>query len=277
MSLTNKALFVIERNLSDAISLSWVADQCNSSQFHLVRAFGEATGFSLMEYVRSRRLTNAAHELAKGTGDILSIALDQQYASHEAFSRAFKARFGKSPDEVRKARSTHGLPLVEAIRQKEGKGVPLKEPTVKSVGELKFVGLSRNVPYDQMQTIAGQWQHFMSNCYRNVDNKLPEPPVGVTTASTHDGLDYLCAAEVSSFGEVPKGCTKLTLAPGAYAVFAHDGHITDLRQTYDAIWNEWFPKSGKSPAETSGLERHNASFDPRTGNGGVTIWIPIMS
>lgn len=175
MSLANKALFVVERNLSAAISLSWVADQCDASPFHLVRAFGEATGFSLMDYVRCRRLTSAARELATGTEDILSIALNHRYASHEAFTRAFKARFGKSPDEVRKARSTDGLPLIEAIGHKEGKHAPLKEPKVKALGGLTFVGLSRNVRYDQMQTIAGQWQQFMSSCYRDVKNKLPGP------------------------------------------------------------------------------------------------------
>ena len=275
MSLAERALFVIERNLSGPISLSWVAEQCSSSPFHLVRAFGEATGFCLMEYVRGRRLTDAAIALAKGAEDILSVALDQQYASHEAFSRAFKARFGRSPEEVRKARSTVGLPLIEAIRHEKGKGMPLKEPELKAVGELKFVGLSRMVLYDQMQTIAGQWQQFMADDYGDIENKLPEPPVGVTTASTDGGINYVCAAGVSDFSDVPKSCTKLTLAPATYAVFEHSAHVTELRQTYDAIWNEWLPKSGKIPSDAPGFERHNWTFDPRTGNGGLTIWLPI--
>ena len=277
MSLTNRALFIVERNLAGAISLGWVARQCGSSPFHLVRAFGEATGFSLMEYVRGRRLTDAAHELAAGAGDILSVALEHQYASHEAFSRAFKSRFGKSPDEVRKARSTDGLPLVEPIRHKEGKGMQLKEPRIQIEGEMKFVGLRRNVLYQDMQTIAQQWQQFMSTYYADIKNKTSEPPVGITAAANDDGIDYVCAARVSEFGEIPTGCVKLTLAPATYAVFVHDGHITEIRQTYDAIWNEWFPKSGKHPAEAPGLERHNASFDPRTGNGGVTIWLPVKT
>ena len=53
--------------------------------------------------------------------------------------------------------------------------------------------------------------------------------------------------------------------------------MTQLRETYEAIWNDWFAKSGKTPAEAPGFERHNDSFDPRTGNGGVTIWIPIRA
>jgi AraC family transcriptional regulator len=58
---------------------------------------------------------------------------------------------------------------------------------------------------------------------------------------------------------------------------AADGHITQIREAYQAIWNDWFPKSGKTPAEAPSFERHNDSFDPRTGHGGVTIWIPIRA
>jgi AraC family transcriptional regulator len=153
----------------------------------------------------------------------------------------------------------------------------LKEPRIKTEGELKFIGLSKNVPFQEMQAIAGQWQQFMSTFYGEIENKIAEPPVGITTAADDDGIDYVCAAGVNKFGGIPKVCIKLTVAPATYAVFAHDGHVTEIRETYDAIWNEWFPKSGKVPAEAPGFERHNPSFDPRTGNGGVTIWLPIRT
>ena len=70
-----------------------------------------------MEYLRGRRLTEAAYALAAGADDILSVALDSCYASHEAFSRAFKAHFGRTPEEVRKSESIEGLRLVDAIRR----------------------------------------------------------------------------------------------------------------------------------------------------------------
>ena len=127
MSVAAKAIFIVERNLGLNLSLGWLAEQCNVSRFHLVRAFGEATGFSLMEYVRARRLTLAAQALASGTADILTLALDHRYASHEAFSRAFKSRFDKTPEDVRRARSTVGLPLVAAINLVEDKEMQLKD------------------------------------------------------------------------------------------------------------------------------------------------------
>jgi AraC family transcriptional regulator len=277
MSVTNKALFVIERNLYSDLTLDQIARYCDVSRFHLAHAFGESTGLSVMEYLRGRRLAEAAYALASGADDILSLALDSRYASHEAFSRAFKARFGRTPEEVRKSESIEGLKLVDAIRHLESKAMTLKEPRIDKAGELLFVGLSEHVPYKDMQNVARQWERFMSGLYGEIDHKLAEPPVGIATGSNGDGIEYVCAAGVTKFGSVPKTCIKVTLAPATYAVFAHDDHVTQIRETYEAIWNDWFPKIGKTPAEAPSFERHNDTFDPRTGNGGVTIWIPIRA
>jgi AraC family transcriptional regulator len=277
MLLTNRALFVIERNLNSDLSLERIACYCDVSRFHLAHAFGESIELSVMDYVRGRRLTEAAYALATSGGNILNIALDSHYSSHEAFSRAFKVKFGRTPEEVRKTQTVNGLTLVNAVRHLESKAMKVKEPRIDSVGELLFVGLNEHVAYAEMQSIAGQWQRFMSSLYGNIEHKLDEPPVGITTGQKENGIDYVCAAGVSTFGRVPLGCIKVTLTPAKYAVFAHDGHITQLRETYNAIWNDWFPKSGRIPAEAPGFERHNSAFDPRTGNGGVTIWLPIKT
>src|SRR4051812_50018530 len=69
----------------------------------MVRAFAAATGFSVMRYARARRLSNAARALGAGAPDILSLALDADYSSHEAFTRAFRDHFGVTPEAVRAA------------------------------------------------------------------------------------------------------------------------------------------------------------------------------
>jgi AraC-like DNA-binding protein len=89
---------------------------CDVSRFHLAHAFGKSTGLSVTEYLRCRRLTQAAYALAAGANDILSVALDSGYASHEA-SRAFKAQFGeKVRDREKAARnsSTHTIAATSA-------------------------------------------------------------------------------------------------------------------------------------------------------------------
>ena len=117
MSLTNKALFIIERNLTSALTLASIAENCEASRFHLAHAFGKSTGLSVTEYLRCRRLTQAAYALAAGANDILSVALDSGYASHEAFSRAFKAQFGETVRGLEKAvrnSSTHTIAATSA-------------------------------------------------------------------------------------------------------------------------------------------------------------------
>src|SRR5271168_4403298 len=101
MSPAQKALWFIESHLAEPITLDEISAVAEVSRFHLVRAFGEATGFSVMRYVRARRLTEAARSLAAGAPDILSLALDADYGSHEAFTRAFRDQFGLTPETVR--------------------------------------------------------------------------------------------------------------------------------------------------------------------------------
>jgi len=277
VSLTNRALFVIERNLNRDLSLGEIAKSCDVSRFHLAHAFGEATGLAVMQYVRGRRLTEAAYALASGADDILSVALEYGYASHEAFTRAFKSHFGRTPEEVRKAESVKDLTLVNAIRFVECGGTHLEPPRIERLGEMKFVGLSERHVYGETEQIPGQWRRFMAEYYPLIENKTEPIPAGITTRSEIEGeLNYICAAEVSCTDAVPKGLVKLTMAPATYAVFAHNEHITRLHHTFVSIWNEWLPASGKQPADAPSFERHNPSFDPRTGEGGVTIWIPIV-
>ena len=98
MSVTSKALWYIESHLTGDLSLEAIAGIIGVSRFHLSRAFGVSTGCPLAVYVRTRRLSEAAKTLARGAPDILAIALDSGYGSHEAFTRAFRQQIGLTPD-----------------------------------------------------------------------------------------------------------------------------------------------------------------------------------
>src|ERR1700731_2465360 len=89
MNPAQKALWFIESHLAGELTLDEIAGVAGISRFHLGRAFAAATGLSVMRYVRARRLSEAARALASGAPDILSVALDADYGSHEAFTRAF--------------------------------------------------------------------------------------------------------------------------------------------------------------------------------------------
>lgn len=277
MALTNKAIWVIERNLERPLTLNEVADACGVSKYHLAHAFGESAGLSVMQYVRSRRLTAAAQSLATGAPDILALALETGYGSHEAFSRAFRAQFGTTPEKVRQKASTEDLPMVKPMKVSEQSTIELEPPRFVSGEPMLIVGLAQRHSFESTQGIPNQWQTFMS-AYGEIQNKARPIPVGISMNMDDDGnFEYVCGVEVSRFGKIPSGFIELRIPAQTYAVFLHREHVSKITATYFAIWNNWLPDHNRVAADGPCLERHLETFDPRTGLGGVEIWIPIKN
>src|SRR5580658_9569262 len=160
MNLVGKALWYIESHFAEEISLEDIAAACDVSRFHISRAFGLATGRSVMRYVRGRRLTEAARSLSLGAADILSVALDAGYGSHEAFTRAFRDQFGVTPEAVRLRGDLDNLELVESIKMDETMAVPLEEPRREAGGALLIVGSRARYSLETIAGIPAQWQRF---------------------------------------------------------------------------------------------------------------------
>src|SRR5262252_6879844 len=119
MDPVGKALWFIESHYAQDIALEAIAAAGGVSRYYLSRAFGYSTGHSIMRYVRARRLTEAARALVNGAPDILTVALDAGYGSHEAFTRAFRDQFGLTPEQIRAQGHLSNLQLVAPLRIEE--------------------------------------------------------------------------------------------------------------------------------------------------------------
>jgi AraC family transcriptional regulator len=108
------------------------------------RAFSVATGLSILAYIRGRRLTEAARKLAGGAPDILSVALEASYNSHEAFTRAFGLQFGVTPEILRIRGTLENLELVEPSPMcQSSKKTKLENPRMVKGKPLLVAGLSQ--------------------------------------------------------------------------------------------------------------------------------------
>jgi AraC family transcriptional regulator len=273
MSLANRALFTIERNLRAELSLAGIAETCNVSRYHLAHAFGETTGMPVMGYVRSRRLSEAAKRLADGADNILDLALEYGYASHEAFGRAFRSQFGTTPEAVRRD-GVGKLPLTAPVSVGEGTRKKVAPHRIVEAPAFAFVGLAAQIPFGGTHTIPAQWERFMQNYYSGIDDKADDIPWGVNASLDEDGnFTYVTAAKVKRAAAAPKDLTIVRTYARRYAVFRHDDHVYTLPQTYMSIWNDWTPDTGVADAPS--LEQHLPTFDTRTGYGGVELWIPL--
>ena len=275
MTPVGKALWYIESHFAGEISLDQVAAAGGVSRYYLSRAFAEATGFPVMQYVRARRLSEAARALAAGAPDILSVALATGYGSHEAFTRAFRDRFGVTPEAVRAERNVATLSLVEPIKMDESMLTTLEPPRFENGKTLLIAGLSERYDCDSSKAIPAQWQRFMPYI-GNIPGQIGRTAYGVCCNSDEEGnFDYICGVEVSDFSELPPELARLRIPARRYAVFTHRDHISTIRRTVNTIWNKWLPESGYEVADAPDFERYGPEFNPETGTGGVEIWIPL--
>jgi len=275
MAIADTALWIIERNSSRDLSLNAIAAACNVSRSHLANAFGTASGWPVMAYVRARRLSEAAKRLAAGAPDILAVALDHGYGSHEAFTRAFRDQFGTTPEEVRNGGGTDGLQLVAPLRLRDGPARAVA-PDLRTLGRMHLVGLSAPCSFASTIAIPAQWQTFMSEHYADIPNKTRGMPIGLCRAADDEGgFEYMCAARVGAAASPNRPLCHVQIAAGRYAVFEHRDHVSTIFDTYTAIWNVALPAASLTAGNGPALEFHHDDFDPATGLGGLTLWIPL--
>jgi len=277
MNAVGKAIWFIETHFSGDISLDDVAKSAGVSRYYMARAFGFATGRSVIRYVRGRRLTEAARSLANGAPDIMTVALDAGYGSHEAFTRAFRDEFGLTPEAVRAQRHLCNVELVEPIKLDETLIVDLKATRFENGKPLLIAGLGERYTWETSKAAPAQWQRFVPYL-GNISRQVGRATFGVACNGDDDGnFDYIAGVEVTDFSDLPAAFSRVRLGQQKYAVFSHRDHISTIRRTVNTIWSKWLPESGHEVADAPSFERFGEEFDPETGMGGFEIWIPIKA
>lgn len=88
----------INANLFREISLNSISRHFYMSQSQLNRIFGKATGSSVWEYIRIKRLLAARERIVAGERACVVCTLCG-FRDYSAFYRAYKSRFGHAPSE----------------------------------------------------------------------------------------------------------------------------------------------------------------------------------
>ncbi|MEO0918398.1 MAG: AraC family transcriptional regulator, partial [Pseudomonadota bacterium] len=276
MSILNKLIWQVEMRLHQPVSLNDLAAVCAVSTYHMARSFQIAAGLSPMAYLRARRLSDAAQELAKDERDILSIALDAQYNSHAAFTRAFVAYFGVTPQSVRRARSVHNLTLMEPLKMQKEMIVDVPPPETKTRPAFRVIGLGKQASFDDNAALATLWQQFNAR-EDEIGDIVGDCAYGVCCAAGEQGhFRYVAGVAAPSDAGIPAGMEEIVLPDGKYAVFTHSGHIADFPKTVYTIWNKALPDAGLEPRPAPEFELYDKRFDVETGRGEVEVWIPIQ-
>ncbi|BCN31927.1 AraC family transcriptional regulator [Anaeromicropila herbilytica] len=92
-----KAIQYIENNLMNDLNLTDIISCTGFSKYHFARIFKAISGYTINDYIRKRRMTEATRLLTNSNMRILDIAISYGYNSQEAFTRAFKEVYDVTP------------------------------------------------------------------------------------------------------------------------------------------------------------------------------------
>jgi len=146
--------------LDGDLALEALARLYGVSPFQFHRKFSKAVGETPRRHVERMRLERAAYLLAVTETRIVDIALDVGFESHEAFLRAFRRWFDRSPTALRKEARAWQVTRLERNRHFKGDGCSFTEPWFEARPPTPMLAIRRLGPYGDLNTAAVREPYF---------------------------------------------------------------------------------------------------------------------
>lgn len=86
----------INRNLSENLSIDQLANRFFFTKYHMMRKFKNETGYTIHNYITSKRLLMARSLISQGM-PVMKAAQASGFHDYTTFVRAYKKQFGKAP------------------------------------------------------------------------------------------------------------------------------------------------------------------------------------
>jgi AraC family transcriptional regulator len=265
------ALRWLADNQRQEVSPAAVAKAVALSPYHFHRVFRGTTGESVMQCVRRLRLEAAARRLRHSDITILDAALDAAYASHEAFTRAFKEHFGEPPELWRKHQR-------EQLRQKANSLPTDIEVELRNSPEIAFIYAAHRSSYAE---VAMAWQEFITAAIsagiydgtQQLVGRYPDDPEITPPGKVRFDVGFIATMPPMS---LPSGFHFDLLPSGRWAIAVHAGSYATLHETYLKLVGGFIAQNGYALDDRPCLEFYRntpattAEPDLRT-----EVWAPL--
>lgn len=240
MKAIQSAIEFIEEHITEDITADDVADHVFMSSFYFQKGFSMLCGFSVMEYIRNRRLALAGVKLVSTDAKIIDIALNFGYDSPDSFSKAFTRFHGVSPSAVR--RGDAGIKAFAPLKiELTLKGGYLMNYKIEKKDSFTVIGSARNFSYENCkEEIPEFWkEHFECGNGKYVCGMFG---VNIDPQMENSSFEYLIADIYNPAAEILEGFVTRTIPELTWAVFSCDGAMPDALQDVNRkIFSEWLP------------------------------------
>lgn len=265
------AMRFAEARLDAPMTTVALAAAVGLSQFHFLRLFQAQTGETVSDYGRRIRLDAAARTLRTSPEAIVSIALSVGYGSQAAFTRAFTARFGRSPASYR--RGIGRAVAVDGARQ--------RAVAIRSVGAIhclgrRYLGLrpGRSAPWhDFLSELPPDSAARRGRLLQVVhDDPRVTPPAQIRVDCCVVGAERPGEArDLAARGFLP-----FRIVAGTYAAIAASGTEAGFGGAEDDLLDIWLARQARYRLRGGAgrLEFHDAAAaQPNAGE----IFVPIRA
>ena len=274
----NDALDYLEANLAGTVDVERAAQIAACSAFHFQRMFTYIAGIPLGEYLRRRRMTLAALEMAAGEVKVIDLAMKYGYESPTAFNRAFQSVHGLPPSRAKDegARLTAFPRITFTLSVK---GETAMNYRIETKDAFRIVGmktpLEMNVE-DSFAKVPLFWQQSAPRvpALCAYMNSQPLGVLGVSTCMNGKDCDYFIA--VASNSPTPEGMDQYTVPAATWAIFDCIGAMPAAIQSLQKrIVTEWLPTSGYEYANAPDIEVYFEG-DQLSPDYRCEVWLPIV-
>jgi len=234
------AIEYIENHITDDITADDVAKHIYVSSFYFQKGFSMLCGFTVMEYIRNRRLALAGGELATTDAKVIDVAIKYGYDSPDSFAKAFTRFHGITPSMVRKdgilIKSFAPLKLEISL-----KGGYLMDYKIIENDNFTVLASSREFKYENAkEDILSFWQeHYELGNGKYVCGMFG---INIDEQMGNESFEYLIADIYNPTMEVPAGLITKTIPSFTWAVFPCKGAMPmSLQNVNTKIFSEWLP------------------------------------
>ncbi len=275
----SNAIDYIENNLDGDINYEKAAKIACCSTYYFQRMFSYVAGISLSEYIRRRRMTQAAFDIQASDIKVLEAALKYGYTSPTSFNRAFQSVHGISPITAKTQGSIMNAypPIKFSVNIIGGDVMPYR---VEKKEAMRIVGtrIPLTPDMEEMQkNVPPFWEKILKSSkfpeICNMSDRSPIGVLGVTAYQNTDEIYYYIAASTNQ--AAPEDMFSYEIPSATWVIFESDGLFKEsIQNIFRRFFTEWLPFSGYIYAELPDIEVYPIHKE-NSRAGHSEVWIGI--
>ena len=251
IKVVQTAIAYIHEKYNENITVADIAGHVYFSPSYFASVFRMLTGYTVKDYLLQYRVYMTAKQLRDTNKQMFTIALENGFATQQAFTKSFTQKYEIAPSRFRETKQRIvKFPPQNLLVNKDDKSVPVEfrkifENTRYIKKEAFFaIGIETDITYSSpnheglksIDWLYGRWHK--EERFRNIPDQINN---GLTYGITHeetqyDTAKYMVAVEVSTLDNLSPGYIGRKFKECEYAVF----DCTLENETSGKFWNYFF-------------------------------------